>query len=171
MMGAPHKVLTLEYTLRDKDGEIIDKSEAGEPMCLHLGKGLVVEGFEENVKDLAEGQTVRFSVSPEKGYGAHDPAMVQSLPRNLFPEDFTAEPGLLIDFETDMGAGTLRVVEADAETVTCDFNHPLAGQELDFEVSVLKVEEHSEEECDFEDECGDECGQECGDHCSCGCEH
>jgi FKBP-type peptidyl-prolyl cis-trans isomerase SlyD len=162
MLGAPqHKVLVLDYILRDPDGTIIDRSEPGDPMYLHLGKELVVEGFEANVKELEEGATARFSVAPEQGYGPRDENLVQHLPRTMFPEDFDAEPGTTISFETDMGEGMLTVLEADGENVKCDFNHPLAGVDLDFEVVVVKVEEHSEAECDFEEH-GDDCA--CGGH-------
>ena len=152
MAAAPHKVLVLDYILRDPEGTIIDQSEAGDPMYLHLGKGLVVEGFEDGVKDLGEGAKARFSVPADKGYGPRDENLIQELPRNMFPADFDTEPGTTISFETDMGEGMLTVLEADGDQVKCDFNHPLAGVDLDFEVSIVKVEEHSEEECDFDDE-------------------
>lgn len=163
MLGAPHKVLVLDYVLRDPEGTIIDRSEPGDPMYLHLGKGLVVDGFEDNVKDLGAGQSSRFTVGAEQGYGPRDENLIQRLPRNMFPADFDAEPGTTISFETDMGEGMLTVLEADAESVACDFNHPLAGVDLDFEVSVIKVEEHEEADCDFDEDEHEE-GCACGGH-------
>jgi FKBP-type peptidyl-prolyl cis-trans isomerase SlyD len=167
MKGAPHKVLVLDYILRSPDGEIVDRSEPGDPMSLHLGKGLVVDGFEEGVKDLGEGQSVRFTVPADQGYGVRDEGLLQSLPRSMFPEDFDGEPGTTISFETDMGEGMLTVIESDGDMVSCDFNHPLAGIDLDFEVTVLKVEEHDEADCDCD--CDGDCDDDKSDKgCACG---
>lgn len=161
-MPAPHKVLVLEYTLRDPEGAVIDQSEPDDPMFLHLERGQVVEGFEDAVKGLSTGDALRFTVNAEKGYGPRDENLIQSLPRTMFPEGFDATPGTTIAFETEMGEGMLTVLEADLENVRCDFNHPLAGMELDFDVKCVRVEEHDESECDFEAEHEDGCG--CGGH-------
>lgn len=160
-MSVPHKVLTLDYILRDPAGEVMDRSEPGEPMVLHLDAGQVPEGFEEAVQGMVAGETLRFTVPPEKGFGLRDEGLVQDLPREMFPPDMDLKPGATISFETEQGDGMLQVLEADGESVRCDFNHPLAGQPLDFEVSCLRVEEHAAEDCDLHDH---------DDSCACGCQ-
>lgn len=158
-MSEPHKVLTLDYILRDQAGEVLDQSQPDEPMVLHLDAGQVPEGFEEAVQGMVPGETRRFTVPPEKGFGVRDEGLVQDLPREMFPPNLDLSPGATISFETEDGDGMLTVVEAGPESVRCDFNHPLAGQPLDFEVSCRSVEEHASWECELHD---DECA--CGSH-------
>jgi FKBP-type peptidyl-prolyl cis-trans isomerase SlyD len=160
-MPAPHKVLVLEYTLRDPEGAVIDQSEPDDPMFLHLERDQVVPGFEKAVLGLAAGDGLRFTVNPEEGYGPRDENLIQTLPRTMFPEDFDATPGTTIAFETEMGEGMLTVMEVEGDNVRCDFNHPLAGVDLDFEVKCVRIEEHDESECDFEEH-EEGCG--CGHH-------
>jgi len=148
-MSSSHKVLVLDYILRDSSGQIVDRSEPGEPMVLHLGANMAPEGLEEGVRDMVKGDHCRFTVSPEKGFGPRDERMVQDLPRAMFPKDMDLTPGSTIAFEAPDGTGMLTVVASDDESVRCDFNHPLAGESLDFEVTCLDVEQHDEADCDL----------------------
>lgn len=142
-----HKVVFVEYSVRTKDGEVVDETSAGEPMPVHLGTGEVLEGFENAVKDLAVGESADFQVGPEDGYGVRDESMVQEVPLTEFPDGMRPEAGMVFTVEDNDGhAGQFLVSSVGLETATCDFNHPLAGQTLDFHVTVVKIEEHEDDD-------------------------
>jgi FKBP-type peptidyl-prolyl cis-trans isomerase 2 len=160
-----HKVLYVEYQVRTKDGELVDETQPGEPMPVHLGTGEVLEGFENAVKDLAVGQSADFQVPPEEGYGVRDEGLLQEVPLSEFPDGMRPESGMVFTVEDNDGhTGQFMVSSVGLESATCDFNHPLAGQHLDFHVTVVKVEEHEDDDHSHQHHHHDGC-QGCGhDH-------
>jgi FKBP-type peptidyl-prolyl cis-trans isomerase 2 len=145
-----HKVLFVDYVVRTLDGDLVDESEAGDPLEVHLGVGAVVEGFENAVSELGVGDEADFEVPPEQGYGVRDETMVQEIPRTEFPADMVPEPGMVFGIEDGDGqASQFVVAKVTDEVVVCDFNHPLADQTLRFHVKVQRVEEHEAADCDF----------------------
>lgn len=142
MVISQDKVVTIRYTLR-VDGEVLDQ---GELPYLH-GHRTIVEGLEEALEGLEAGQSVRVSVPPEKGYGLRDPEGVQVVSRGDFPPEAEVVEGA--QFYTQDTSGNplpLRVTGVQGDEVTIDFNHPLAGDMLDFEVLVSAVRTATAEE-------------------------
>ena len=132
--------VTLHYSLHLDDGTEVASSRDDEPLRLTVGDGTLIEGLERLLHGLAPGDRRTFQVAPEDAYGRPDPANVQVLPLEQFA-GMELEPGLIIGFDTPSGEelpGT--VLEVSDDGVKVDFNHPLAGRDLTFEVEVVAVE-------------------------------
>jgi FKBP-type peptidyl-prolyl cis-trans isomerase SlyD len=143
-----HKVVTIHYTLTNTEGDVLDTSRDGEPLAYLHGAGNIIPGLENALTGKRAGDRLNVSVSPEQGYGDHDPAMVQRVPRGAFQGIDTIEPGMQFHAETAEGLQTVLVVEVDNDTVVVDGNHPMAGQVLNFDVEIAAVREASSEELD-----------------------
>ncbi len=143
-----HKVVTLNYTLKDDEGNVIDQSQDGSFAYLH-GMNNIVPGLEKALSGMAAGQTRAVSVPPEEGYGARDDSRVQAVPRDMFPADSRIEPGMQFHAESSEGQSlVVTVVGSDSDTVTVDGNHPLSGMQLHFDVKVVDVRDATREEID-----------------------
>ena len=141
-----NKVVSLSYTLRDDDGEVIDQSEDGSPLLYLHGAQNIVPGLEEQLEDVAEGESVKATVSPEKGYGPRI-GEAQEVRRNLFPADAELVAGMQVVAHDDEGRQIPFFITGITEdTITVDPNHPLAGETLHFEVTVDSLRDATEEE-------------------------
>ncbi|HEC18494.1 MAG TPA: peptidylprolyl isomerase [Gammaproteobacteria bacterium] len=146
MTIADNKVVTLNYTLTDDEGTVIDKSDDGSFQYLH-GASNIIPGLENALSGKAEGDELKVTVSPEEGYGERDDARKETVPREMFPADTEIEPGMQFHAEGPQGQMiTVTVVEVNDDTVTVDGNHPLAGVQLNFDVQVVGVRDASAEE-------------------------
>ena len=144
----PDTKITLHFSLSLEDGSLVDSNFDGEPATFLFGDGSLLPGFEEAITGLKPGEEGKFSISPEKGFGQHNPNNIQEFPRKDFDDGLDSEsgtepkiePGLMLSF-ADANQAELPgvVIEADDETVTIDFNHPLAGHSIGFNVKVLSV--------------------------------
>ena len=141
-----NKVVSLSYTLRDDSGEIIDQSKDGSPLLYLHGARNIVPGLEEQLEGVGEGESIKATVPPEKGYGPRI-GESQEVPRNLFPADSEIAPGMQVVAHDDQGRQIpFFITGITDETVTVDPNHPLAGETLHFEVTVDSLRDASEEE-------------------------
>jgi FKBP-type peptidyl-prolyl cis-trans isomerase SlpA len=132
--------VTLHLTLTLADGTVAESSLGGEPHTFTMGDGSMLHGLELALYGLRPGESQRLVLHPEQGFGRRDPAKVHYLPRADFAGDIALEPGLILAFTTAEGdeiAGT--VLSFTDETVEVDFNHPLAGHALTFEVEIIDV--------------------------------
>jgi len=145
MRIAKHTVVSIDYTLTDDKGEVLDSSKGREPLAYIQGTGSIVEGLEEALEGKEKGASLKVSVSPAKGYGERDASLTQKVPRAMFDVE-KIEPGMRFHAESDHGQRVVTVTAVDAEHVTVDANHPLAGQTLNFEVNVVDVRKASEQE-------------------------
>jgi FKBP-type peptidyl-prolyl cis-trans isomerase SlyD len=142
------KVVTLNYTLTDEDGNVIDQSSDASFAYLH-GANNIIPGLENALEGKAAGDALNVSVAPAEGYGERDPAKTQSVPRNMFPEDTDVEVGMQFHAQGPNGETLVVTVAAvEDDTITVDGNHPLAGVQLNFAVEVMDVREASKEELD-----------------------
>ncbi len=142
------KVVTLNYTLTDSSGKVIDQSNDGSFAYLH-GASNIIPGLENALAGKTSGDALNVSVEPAEGYGERDPAKTQSVPREMFPEDAEIEVGMQFHAQGPNGETlVVTVVSVEGETVTVDGNHPLAGEQLNFAVEVVEVREASAEELD-----------------------
>jgi FKBP-type peptidyl-prolyl cis-trans isomerase SlyD len=139
-------VVGLEYRLHLGDGKVIDES-GGQPLSYLHGKGQIVPGLERELEGLGTGDSKQVVVSPAEGYGDHDPAGVQAVPRASFPAEADIQPGMQFAARAPDGSQipvTVRDVKGDQ--VTIDVNHPLAGKTLHFDVKVASVREATADE-------------------------
>jgi len=142
------KIVTLNYTLTDNEGNVIDQSTDSSFAYLH-GASNIIPGLENALAGKSAGDSLNVSVEPSEAYGEHDPEKTQSVPRNMFPEDTEIEVGMQFHAQGP-GGETLVVTIAgiEGDTITVDGNHPLAGIPLNFAVEVIEVRDASEEELD-----------------------
>ena len=146
MKIAEKHVVTLNYTLKDNDDNIIDKSEDGSFCYLH-GASNIIPGLENALTGKASGDELSVSVDPEEGYGPRDDARIQEVPRDAFPPEPVIEPGMQFNAEGPDGQAVMvTIAKVEGDSVTVDGNHPLAGVTLNFDVSIADVREASAEE-------------------------
>ncbi len=130
----------VHYTGMLEDGQIFDTTEGDEPFEFTIGEGEVIAGFEEAVVGLEPGQSRSAKVTSEEAYGPYRDDLLADFPRSEFPDDLDLEEGQALEIEDPSGQRTLvRIVEVKDDAVTLDGNHPLAGQDLMFEVELVEV--------------------------------
>ena len=137
---SPESTVTLHLSLTLEDGTVAESTFDDAPLTFTLGDGTLVEGLELGLYGLRAGDTQRLSLFPEQAYGLRDPEKIHFLPRADFPADMALEPGCVIGFDTPEGeelAGM--VVAAEGDAVEVDFNHPLAGHVVIFDVEIIEV--------------------------------
>lgn len=133
-------VVEIDYILRDDEGDVIDSSDEDGALHYLHGNGQIVPGLERALLGRVQGDQVSVVVSPEDGYGPHFPDRVVTVPRNRLPADEEPEVGMVLEGNGPGGETLLlRVVEVSEEGVTLDANHPLAGENLHFAVTVRGV--------------------------------
>jgi FKBP-type peptidyl-prolyl cis-trans isomerase SlyD len=141
-------VVSMEYTLM-VDGEMIDSSEGHDPLEFLTGYGNIIPGLENEMIGMKVGDSKDVVVPPADGYGEYDEEAYLDVPKNQFPKDMPVEEGLELTVRDDSGQGRYaRVESVEGETVRLNFNHPLAGDELHFNVKVVKLREPTAEELD-----------------------
>lgn len=130
----------LHFALLLEDGATVDSTFDKEPATLTIGDGNLPEGFESCLYGLVEGDKQSFTLLPEKAFGQHNPSNVQKVASTDFAKLEELEVGMIMGF-TDKAGGELPgvITEIDAQQVTVDFNHPLAGRTLTFKVEILTV--------------------------------
>jgi FKBP-type peptidyl-prolyl cis-trans isomerase SlyD len=140
-------VVTIKYTLKDDKGQVIDSSEQhGDLSYLH-GHQNIVPGLEEALDGKAVGDQVQTQVEPEKGYGERQDQLVFQVPRDRLPQDEELQLGMQFRAQSSEGQElVVTLVDLGDEEVTLDANHPLAGQNLNFDVEVKDVRDATEEE-------------------------
>jgi len=142
-----NSVVTMHYELKDSQGEVLDSSKGQDPLVYMHGAGNIIVGLEEELLGKGVGDTLDVVVSPDKGYGMPVDALVQTVPKEAFGEEIDkVEVGMRFQAETEQGPVPVVVTAMDENNVTVDGNHPLAGKELHFNVSISDVREASAEE-------------------------
>ena len=139
------RTVTFHYVLKDGAGRLIDTSRGGAPMPFTEGAGQIIEGLEEQLLQMAAGERRTVVVPPERAYGVHDAALVQKVPRARLPVD-DLKVGDQFQTGPDRHAPVVTVRAIEGDEVLLDANHPLAGQELHFEVEVVAVRAAAPEE-------------------------
>lgn len=144
-MSAAPRTITFHYILKDATGRLLDTSRGGAPMPFTEGTGQIIEGLEEPLLLMAAGEKRTVVVPAERAYGVHDASLVQKVRRARLPvEDLKVGD----QFQTgpDRSAPIVTVKAIEGDEVLLDANHPLAGQELHFEVEVVAVRAATPEE-------------------------
>lgn len=148
MLVAHNAVVSLIYTLRDADGQVLDQSTAAEPLAYLHGNGNLIPGLERELEGKQAGTKLSVTIAPEDAYGMPEPGLVQQVPRRAFQGIAKVEPGMRFHAQTEHGHRQVVVTAVIGDMVTVDGNHPLAGQTLHFEVEIAEVREASQEELD-----------------------
>ncbi len=154
MTKSEAKVIALTYELREggPDGKVLEAVKEDQPIEFLFGAGQLNQSFENNVKDLNEGDSFDFLISSEKAYGPVNDKAIVDLPKSIFVLDGKLAEDLLVkgniinmeDKEGNPHRG--KVMNIGEEKVKMDFNHPLAGMDLHFNGQIIKKREPTEEE-------------------------
>ena len=131
----------LNFSVGLEDGSEVDSNFGGEPVEFDVGDGSLLPGFERQIFGMKPGERQLFTIPPEDAFGQPNDNNVQVVPRSQFDDDVELEMGLVFSF-ADASGGELPglVVDFDEEEVTVDFNHPLAGRTILFDVLIHRVE-------------------------------
>lgn len=148
MKAAKDTVVSFQYRLLDKDGELIEDSRAGAkaPQVL-LGRGQVVPGVEAALEGHESGDNFEVEVSPEEAYGEHREGMIQRVPKKYFQNAKRLKAGMTTVLSLrDGGQQMVTVHKMGMSTIDVDVNHPMAGKTLNFDIEVTEVREATPEE-------------------------
>ena len=140
-----NQIVSIEYEVRDGD-TVVDSNVGGAPLVFMFGKGQIIPGLEKGIVNMAIGEKGEVSVKAEDAYGAHNPEAKQEVPKDQFA-GIDLQIGMTLYGQGEDGS-TVQVVvqEIGEENIVIDFNHPLAGKDLFFNVTINNIREASEEE-------------------------
>jgi FKBP-type peptidyl-prolyl cis-trans isomerase SlyD len=147
MKIAGDTVVRIDYVLKNRKGDTLDKSDPGEPLTYLHGGGQIVPGLESALEGRAAGEKFDVTVAPKDGYGEREPEAIFPIAREKLPKGL--EPKVGMELASQMPDGHVirfTIVEVGPETVTADANHPLAGEELLFSIGVVDVRAATAEE-------------------------
>ena len=148
MQIADKMVVTIDYTLKDDNGNTLDSSSDGNFAYLH-GSQNIIPGLESALTGKSAGDEIDVTVSPAEGYGERNDSMVQAVPRDMFDSEQEIEVGMQFHAQSPEGdMVVVTVTDVDKDDITVDGNHPLAGKHLNFGVKVVNVREATAEEMD-----------------------
>jgi FKBP-type peptidyl-prolyl cis-trans isomerase 2 len=162
----------MHYKVSLADGEVVEDSADGGPIEVVFGAGDVIPGLERELEGMAPGDEKHLEIAPADAYGERDEEAVAMVPRSQFPPDQELSPGMVFSVRTADGHllhATL--LECQPDEVKMDFNHPLAGKTLRFDVKVLEVSEPDPDAAaacscgcthSHEEDCGSDCEPGCG---------
>jgi FKBP-type peptidyl-prolyl cis-trans isomerase SlyD len=139
---AQNDVVTMHYTLRDDADKVIDSSSGSEPLAYLHGHGNIIPGLERELAGKSVGDRLTVRVPAAEGYGEYDRALVQKVPRRSLKGIGNLRVGLRLQ----AGHQAVTVTHIAGDMVTLDGNHPLAGQNLNFDVEITAVRPATEEE-------------------------
>ncbi|MDH0143073.1 FKBP-type peptidyl-prolyl cis-trans isomerase [Aquipseudomonas alcaligenes] len=135
----PDREVTLHFALKLENGDVVDSTFDKQPATFKVGDGNLLPGFEVALYGFKAGDKRNLQIEPENAFGQPNPQNVQVMPRGQF-QDMELSEGLLIIFNDAANAELPGVVKAfDEQQVTIDFNHPLAGKTLSFDVEIIEV--------------------------------
>jgi len=141
-------VVSIYYTLTNDAGEVLDTNRKGGAAMAYLhGSGNIVPGLEKALLGATKGQTIQAAVAPEDAYGPVNDELLEQVPRSSFPPDAPVEAGRI--FQGQQPDGTplqVKIAKVEGDEVTVDRNHPLAGQTLNFNVTIDKIRAATDEE-------------------------
>ena len=143
-----YKIVSLAYTLKNDDGEILDTADQNNPFLYMHGVGGIIKGLENALNDKSIDDSFNLIVAPDEAYGERDDKLTESVPRNMFEgiPDEELVAGAQFHAQTGQGTQVITIAEIEGDTVKIDANHSLAGETLHFAVSVLDIREATEEE-------------------------
>lgn len=134
------KTVKVHYTLT-VDGQVVDSSKGSEPLQFKAGEHKVIPGFEKAVMGMQVGEKKSFQVSPEEAYGPENPNAFQNVPKKQLPSNITPEKGMTLSTQSKDGKRiNVRIHEVKKDVVVMNFNHPLAGKTLDFDIEVMEIQ-------------------------------
>lgn len=147
MAISDNQVVSISYELKDSQtGEVVDSNLNSAPLSFIVGKGQIIPGLENEIKNLSQGDAADIKVAAAQGYGEYNPEAVQSLPKEQFAGLELTEGMVLYGQGEDGGTTQVIVKSFNDESVEVDFNHPLAGKDLLFAITIVEAREATADE-------------------------
>lgn len=146
MRIAKNKVVSIDYILTDQHGKVIDRSSAEDPLTFIQGIGNLIPGLEIALEGKSAGESFKVAISPDEAYGERDETLQQAVPRELFDSPEELQVGMRFQADSPAGMQVVTIVDVNGDNITVDANHPLAGETLNFDVTVVDIRDASEEE-------------------------
>jgi peptidylprolyl isomerase len=134
----------VHYTGKLQDGTVFDSSLEREPLELTIGQGEVIAGFEHALIGMKVGTSLTVTIPAEYAYGPYYDDRVFEVPRSQLPEDLEPQVGQILSYQDENGTWNATVIEVSESMVTLDFNHPLAGKDLTFEIELVEIVENAQ---------------------------
>jgi len=175
MIIEKNRVVTIDYELKDDEGEILDSSAGSEPLVYLHGNENIIPGLEKHLAGKKAGEAVECLVPAAEAYGLRDDSLIIKVKKDEFGSGAQVTVGMQFEAHSESGVQVVTVVGIEGDEVTVDANHPLAGEDLHFSVKVVDVREATDEELEHghvHEEGGCGCGDGacgCGDD-ECGCD-
>ncbi|MBL4608324.1 MAG: peptidylprolyl isomerase [Pseudomonadales bacterium] len=142
-----NSVVSIHYILTDESGNVLDRTEADEPLVYLQGSESIISGLEDALMGKAPGDSLVVNVAPEEAYGEIFPELIEMVDRSAFQGIETIEVGASFESEGDDGSiETVTIKSVEGDEVIVDANHPLAGIPLTFKVDIVSVRKGTKEE-------------------------
>jgi peptidylprolyl isomerase len=133
------KTVKIHYTLT-VEGKVVDSSKGRDPLKFTAGSGQLIPGFEKALQGMKAGDKKTFQVNPEEGYGPVNPQAFREVPKDQLPPEITPEAGMTLFTKSKSGQPMpVQVMEVKEDVVVMNFNHPLAGKTLNFDVEIMEI--------------------------------
>lgn len=147
MQITKHKVATIDYTLTNPSGQVLDTSKGAQPLSYLHGVGGIIPGLETALEGKSKGDQLNVTIPPDQAYGARNEQLVQDVPKKAFQGVQDVRPGMQFRAQGPQGqTQVVTVVSVADESVKVDANHPLAGVTLSFDVNIVDVREATQDE-------------------------
>lgn len=140
------RVFAINYTLKGSDGTILDASELGQPLPFLEGAGQIIPALETEIKNLTQGQKKTVNLMAKDAYGLPEEKMKMDVPKADLAHIQDLKVGTFLQLDLGEQTKVVRVTRMDEATITLDGNHPLAGQDLTFEIEMVQVRDATQEE-------------------------
>lgn len=146
MVIAENKVVTLNYTLKNGEGKLLDTSQGREPLVYLHGVGALIPGLEKQLDEKKAGDAVNAVIPPEEAYGTRKDDLMKVVSKDGFQGDEEMQVGMQVQLQTEHGPVIAAITNIEGNDVTLDLNHPLADMTLHFDVEIMDVREATKEE-------------------------
>lgn len=146
MNATQDHVVLIEYTLKNSSGEVLDSSEGGEPLAYLHGFQNIVPGLEKALEGKKKGDELQVKLNPEDAYGPRRDELMSVVDKKELEQIPNLEEGMQLQAQTPQGIQIFTITKIAGDKVTLDGNHPLAGEELNFQVKVVDVRKATQEE-------------------------
>jgi FKBP-type peptidyl-prolyl cis-trans isomerase SlyD len=146
MQVSKDTVVTIDYTLKSDQGELIESTSESDPFIYLHGRGRLLPALESALEGKTSGDCLEIALSPEEGYGKRDDSMVLTIPSSKFEDPKAVKVGTRFLARVGDDTHIFKIVDIEGEQVTVDGNHPLAGMGLHFDIDVKDVREATQEE-------------------------
>lgn len=133
------KTVKVHYTGKLDDGSVFDSSEGREPLEFQVGTGQVIPGFDAAIQQMDIGASKTITIPSDEAYGAVRKEMIALIPHDQFPDGLNPQVGQTLQLKTPEGALPVRVTDVEDKGVVIDGNHPLAGEDLTFDLTLVEA--------------------------------